>query len=84
MTRIRPRYLVFIISIIMMISGISLAWNAQNNFGTVQASEITFTTSEGVPISGILQRPNAATSATPLPGVVVIHGVIQSKEWVMA
>lgn len=84
MTRIRPRYLVFIISIIMIISGISLAWGAQNNFGAVQASEITLTTSEGVPISGILQRPNAATSASPLPGVVVIHGIIQSKEWVMA
>ena len=67
-----------------MISGIALAWGAQNNMGTVQASEITLTTSEGVPISAILQRPLAATTGNPLPGVVVIHGVIQSKEWVMA
>ncbi|MFX1317963.1 MAG: alpha/beta hydrolase [Promethearchaeota archaeon] len=84
MGRLRPRYLVFLISIIMMVSGISMAWVAQNNFGTVQATEITLATSDGVPISGILQRPLAATGATPLPGVVVIHGVIQSKEWVMA
>lgn len=84
MAGIRPRYLVFILSILMMIGGIALAWGAQNNLGTVQATEITLTTSEGVSISGILQRPLAATPATPLPGVVVIHGVIQSKEWVMA
>ena len=84
MARLRPRYIIFLISLVMMISGIAMAWGAQNNLGTVQANEITLTTSEGVPISGILQRPLAATPATPLPGVVVIHGVIQSKEWVMA
>ncbi len=84
MARLRPRYLVLLISILMMVSGISMAWAAQNNFGTVQATEITLATSDGVPISGILQRPLAATTATPLPGVIVIHGVIQSKEWVMA
>ena len=84
MQHLRPRYIIFIISIIMMISGIAMAWGAQNNFGTVQASEITLTTTEGVPISSILQKPHGATPTTPLPGVVVIHGVIQSKEWVIA
>lgn len=84
MSRLRPRYLVFIISIILMLSGVAMAWGVQNNFGAVQASELTLTTAEGVPISGILQRPLVATPANPLPGVVVIHGVIQSKEWVMA
>ncbi len=84
MGRLRPRYILFLVSIIMMISGIAMAWGAQNNMGTVQASEITLNTSDGVPISAILQRPLAATAGTPLPGVVVIHGVIQSKEWVMA
>ncbi|MFX1563344.1 MAG: dienelactone hydrolase family protein [Promethearchaeota archaeon] len=84
MSHLRPRYIVFIVSIILMISGISTAWCAQNNFGTVQATEITLTTAEGVAISSILQKPHAATSSTPLPGVVVIHGIIQSKEWVMA
>ena len=84
MSRLRPRYTVFLIGILFMVSGIATAWSVQNNFGTVQASEITLITVEGVPISGILQRPLAATASTPLPGVVVIHGVIQSKEWVMA
>ncbi len=84
MGRFRPRYVIFLVSIIMMISGIAMAWGAQNNFGTVQANEITLNTSEGVPISAILQRPLAATAGNPLPGVVVIHGVIQSKEWLMA
>jgi dienelactone hydrolase len=81
---LRPRYALFLISIVMIVSGISMAWSAQNNFGTVLATEMTLTTSEGVPIASILQKPLGATSTSPLPGVVVIHGVIQSKEWVMA
>ncbi|MFX1563629.1 MAG: alpha/beta hydrolase family protein [Promethearchaeota archaeon] len=84
MSRLRPRHIAFIISIFFLISGISMAWCAQNNFGTVQATEINLTTAEGVAISGILQKPHVATPSSPLPGVVVIHGIIQSKEWVMA
>ncbi|MFW9832319.1 MAG: alpha/beta hydrolase, partial [Candidatus Thorarchaeota archaeon] len=83
MVQPRPRYLVFIIGIIMMVGGLSLAWGMQNNFGFVQTSEVTLVTAEGVPIAGTLQIPVAASSSSPLPGVVVIHGSMGTKEWIM-
>jgi pimeloyl-ACP methyl ester carboxylesterase len=83
MSRLPSRYIVFIIGVIMIITGISLAWGIQNNFGSSHTSEVTLTTAEGVPIAGILQVPHAASSSSPLPGVVVIHGVMGTKEWMM-
>lgn len=83
MPRLRPRYIVFLVSVIMIIGGISLAWGIQNNFGFTHTSEVTLITAEGVPIAGILQVPQAASPSSPLPGVIVIHGVMGAKEWMM-
>lgn len=84
MSTIRFRYLVLAISIFMMFSGITTAWLIQNNFGSVKTTEIDLYTKEGVIIHSTLQVPNVASELNPLPGVVVIHGVYQSKEWLMA
>ncbi len=83
MARVRLRFIVFFVSVLLILGGITLAWETQNNFGTVLTSEIVLTTSEGASIHAILQKPLAASSSSPLPGVVVIHGVIQSKEYLM-
>ncbi|UCE14029.1 MAG: alpha/beta fold hydrolase [Candidatus Heimdallarchaeota archaeon] len=84
MSTIRPRYLVLGISIVMILSGITAAWLVQNNFGTVKVTEIDLLTNEEVVIHSTLQVPNVASESNPVPGVVVIHGVYQSKEWLMA
>ncbi|MFW9968442.1 MAG: alpha/beta hydrolase, partial [Candidatus Thorarchaeota archaeon] len=84
MARLRPRYLVLIVSILIMISGVALAASAQSGFGSVFVTEVDFQAADGSWIHSTLQKPNYATYANPLPGVVVIHGVIQCKEWLMA
>lgn len=84
MRKLRRRYIVFLVGILMMVSGISMAYGTQTNLGTVQTTQLYLTTSEGVPIHSTLQVPNAATPATPLPGVIVIHGVMGTKEWIMS
>ncbi|MFX0063049.1 MAG: dienelactone hydrolase family protein [Candidatus Hermodarchaeota archaeon] len=81
MRQIRLRYLVLLISIIMIIAGLASAWLIQNNFGTVITTELDLLTADNVVIHSTLQVPIAASSSNPMPGVVVIHGVIQSKEW---
>ena len=68
----------------MVIGGSMTAWLIQNNFGTVLATEVDFVTDKGVTIHSTLQKPNYATASNPVPGVVVIHGVYQSKEWLRA
>ncbi|MFX1602313.1 MAG: alpha/beta hydrolase [Promethearchaeota archaeon] len=80
----KPRYLVLVLSVIMMLSGITLAFSVQSGFGTVFVTEVDFQAADGSWIHSTLQRPNYATDTNPLPGVAVIHGVIQCKEWLMA
>jgi len=67
-----------------MLLGITMAASVQSGFGTVSVTEVDFQAVDGSLIHSTLQRPTYATDADPLPGVVVIHGVIQSKEWLMA
>lgn len=80
----RPRYAVLLISILLVIAGISTASAVQSNFGTVQVQEVDLFTAEGVLIHSTLQVPLAASPSNQMPGVVVIHGIVQSKEWLMA
>ena len=81
---LRRRYLVLILGIIVMLSGVSLAAGTQMGFGTVNVTEVDFQSADGSLIHSTLQRPTYATDTDPLPGVVVIHGSLQSKEWLMA
>lgn len=81
---LRRRYLVLILGLVIMLSGVSLAAGTQMGFGTVNVSEVDFQAADGSLIHSTLQRPTYATNADPLPGVVVIHGSLQNKEWLMA
>jgi len=82
--RMRPRYVVLLLSILLTVSGIALAFSVQSGFGTVIVTEVDFQAADDSWIHSTLQRPSYATDTNTLPGVVVIHGVIQCKEWLMA
>ncbi len=80
----RNRYLVLILGLLLMMSGVTLAAGTQNSFGAVAVTEVDFQAADGSWIHSTLQRPTYATDTNPLPGVVVIHGSLQNKEWLMA
>ena len=67
-----------------MFSGTMIAASIQNGFGSITVTEVDFQAADGSRIHSTLQKPMYATNTNPLPGVVVIHGVLQNKEWVMA
>ena len=67
-----------------MLSGVTLAAGTQMGFGNVSVTEVDFQAADGSLIHSTLQRPTYATDTNPLPGVVVIHGSLQNKEWLMA
>ena len=81
---LKRRYLVLIIGLVLMLSGVSLAATTQIGFGSVSVREVQFQADDGSKIYANLQKPVYATDTNPLPGVVVIHGSMQNKEWVMA
>ncbi|MFW9768598.1 MAG: alpha/beta hydrolase family protein, partial [Candidatus Thorarchaeota archaeon] len=84
MKKMKRRYLVFLLGLIIMFSGIIGAASIQTGFGTVVVSEVDFQAADGSMIHSTLQKPIYAADSNPLPGVVVIHGSLQSKEWLMA
>ncbi|MHA2163141.1 MAG: alpha/beta hydrolase [Candidatus Thorarchaeota archaeon] len=80
----RLRYIFLIFSILLMLSGIAIAGTVQNNMGSVIVTEVSFQAADGSNIHSTLQQPAYATSSSPLPGVIVFHGSLQNKEWLMA
>ncbi|MBD3157937.1 MAG: alpha/beta fold hydrolase [Candidatus Lokiarchaeota archaeon] len=77
------RRLVFSVALILLVSGTTLAWAVQNNFGGVVVTEVDFMAEDGSLIHSTLQKPREADASNPLPGVLIIHGALQNKEWVM-
>ncbi|MFX0088211.1 MAG: alpha/beta hydrolase [Candidatus Hodarchaeota archaeon] len=84
MNQIPLRYSALLASVFFIIIGISTSFFIQTDFGNVHTKEVDFLTEEGVLIHSTLQVPKIATSTNPRPGVVIIHGVYQSKEWLRA
>ncbi|TFF92172.1 alpha/beta fold hydrolase [Candidatus Thorarchaeota archaeon] len=80
----KKRYLVLVLGLLLMLSGVVLAAGTQSGFGSVAVSQVDFQAADGSLIHATLQRPVYATDTDPLPGVVVIHGSLQNKEWLMA
>jgi pimeloyl-ACP methyl ester carboxylesterase len=78
--RLRLRYLVLVLSLGMLMGGISVGWAVQSNFGGTAIVDVTFPTAESVQIRATLAVPLGASSSNPVPGVVVIHGLASSRE----
>ncbi len=68
------------VSLLLVLLGSLLASLVQTNFGTVEVRDVRFAGSNGLMMSGLLYIPEGATAETPAPGVVAIHGYINSRE----
>ena len=68
------------VSLLLVLLGSLLANLVQTNFGTVEVRDVRFAGSNGLMMSGLLYIPEGATAETPAPGVVAIHGYINSRE----
>ena len=69
-----------VISLILVLLGSLLAWYVQTGGGKIKVIDVRFMGSNGVPMSGLLYIPPNATAETPAPGIVAIHGYINSRE----
>ena len=84
MSKIRLRYTILLLSVLLFLGGEFTAWGIENNLGAVESEIITLSTTESANIEAKLQIPVSASSSNPLPAVIVIHGSMQSKEWLSA
>ncbi len=76
----RRMTILLVVALILVLIGSLIAWNTQTSGGTVRIIDVRFMGSNGIPMSALLYIPPNATAKTPAPGIVAIHGYINSRE----
>lgn len=69
----------FVAGWVLILAGSWLA-SAVQTAGGVTVSDVRFPGAGGVTMSGLLYTPKSATAATPAPGILAVHGYINSRE----
>jgi pimeloyl-ACP methyl ester carboxylesterase len=72
--------IVLIISLIVLIGAVVVAWLVQRDFGQVEVTNVRYENFNGIPVRAKLLRPVEATAGNPLPGAVYIHGYQNNRE----
>ncbi|HWQ46845.1 MAG TPA: alpha/beta fold hydrolase [Longilinea sp.] len=72
--------IILIVALVLVALGSLMAWGTQTDGGNVRIVDVQFMGSNGVEMNGLLYIPSTATSETPAPGVLAIHGYINSNE----
>lgn len=67
------------IGILLIAVGVALAALVERADG-VSISDLRFKGADGTVFSALLYRPAAATARTPAPGILAVHGYINSRE----
>ncbi len=75
----KPRWWLILVGLAIVLAGAFLAQNVRTADGTT-VRDIRFTGTNGTVMSALLYIPKNATSATPAPGILAVHGYINSRE----
>jgi pimeloyl-ACP methyl ester carboxylesterase len=75
----RSRWSWAIAGVILILAGGLLAWFTQTS-GGIRIQDVRFTGAKGNTMSALLYTPPNATAQTPAPGILAVHGYINSRE----
>ena len=64
---------------LVLVAGI-VGWLVQTNGGQVAIRDVRFVGTNGTVMSALLYVPKTATAKTPAPGILAVHGYINSRE----
>lgn len=67
------------IGLALIVLGVALAAMVERS-GGVAVSDVRFKGADGTTFSALLYRPAAATPASPAPGILAVHGYINTRE----
>ena len=73
------RWLLAIIGLVLILVGGALAWTTQTS-GGIQIRDVRFPGAKGNTMSALLYVPSNATAQLPAPGILAVHGYINSRE----
>jgi pimeloyl-ACP methyl ester carboxylesterase len=71
---------VLLLACLLIVAGDVLAWAIQTDGGRIEIRDVRFEGTAGTTMSALLYVPPNATEATRAPGVLAIHGYINSRE----
>ncbi len=57
-----------------------LAWSVQTDLGAIDVQDVRWQDGDGKTLSALLYVPPGATAESPAPGVLAVHGYINSRE----
>ncbi len=69
-----------VVALLLVFGGGLIATLVQSDFGAVRVTEVRFAVDDGRMVHGKLFVPSNASASAPAPGVVAIHGYINSHE----
>lgn len=75
----RPRWWLILAGLVIILAGAFLAQLVRTTDGTT-VRDIRFAGTNGTVMSALLYVPKNATPATPAPGILAVHGYINSRE----
>jgi len=73
------RWTLAIVGLILILAGGVLGWLTQTS-GGIQIRDVRFTGAKGNTMSALLYVPANATAQLPAPGILAVHGYINSRE----
>lgn len=77
-TTLRPRFWLAIAAVLILV-GVALAALTERS-GGIRISDVRFKGPDGTTFSALLYQPRNATEQTPAPGILAVHGYINTRE----
>jgi len=74
-----PR-ITLLLALLLILAGDVLAWGVQTSGGRIQVRDVRWMGSGGTRMSGLLYVPPGVTAQAPAPGILAVHGYINSRE----
>ena len=75
----KPNWRTFVIACLLILAGSVLAHQIQTA-GDIEIKDVHFTGANGNTLSALLYVPDNASADTPAPGILAVHGYINSRE----
>jgi pimeloyl-ACP methyl ester carboxylesterase len=68
------------LALALILAGDVLAWTVQTGGGSIRIDDVRWTGASGTGMSALLYVPEGVTAADPAPGILAVHGYINSRE----
>lgn len=69
-----------VLAMALVVFGSLLAWSVQRDGGAVRVKDVRLVDETGGTLSALVYIPESATAGSPAPGILAIHGYINSRE----